>query len=226
MTSTLATPSDRPAARWSPVLTLAFVLVVLLAATAAHALIAVGRGNDPVPDRNWPAGSVAVANLKTRFGWWEGPPFGGGQTQFVYRGDTAAFQAALDAFAAVRAPRLELVVHEGPTHSPFFADGDPAKPEAKAASRVDWSFTVWDPRSFHQLYNNPTSVFSARDPSGAFRGDVDPPRLDVYVGGAPAGQGVEWAKVRVPANLAVTDERASANGYAVASGSVVKGEAY
>jgi hypothetical protein len=47
-----------------------------------------------------------VANLKSRVGWWEGPPFGGGEWHFLYRGDQAAFEATLAAFAAIRAPVL------------------------------------------------------------------------------------------------------------------------
>src|SRR6185503_13736688 len=89
------------------------VLVLLLVATSAQALIMVGKGNDPVNDHNWPAGSLDLANLKTRVGWWEGPPFGGGQWTFLYRGDAAALQAAIDLFGKINTPELTLVVHEG-----------------------------------------------------------------------------------------------------------------
>ena len=222
-------------------MSLTLVLVVLLAAAAAHGLITVGYGNDPVRDNDWPAGAVDVANLRTRVGWWEGPPFGGGQHTFLYRGDTAAFQQALDLFANVKAPELRLVVREGPHFSEFLkgADGargkDPRAADAPAAGppaagkadlRVDWGLTVWNPTSFHRLYNNPQSTFAADDPGGNFRGTVEPPRLDVYVGGAPAGQGVDWPRVTVPANVRVTDERATAAGYAASAGSVLRGDAY
>ena len=86
----------------SPAIAAVAILLVLLLATAAQAMIMVGRGNDPVPDNRWPAGAVDVANLKTRLGWWEGPPFGGGQHNFQYRGGTAAFQQALDCSARSR----------------------------------------------------------------------------------------------------------------------------
>jgi hypothetical protein len=209
--------------RTSPVVTLAVVLFVLLLATAAQAMITVGKGNDPVPDQQWPAGAVGVANLKTRLGWWEGPPFGGGQTTFQYRGDTAAFQQALDLFAQVKAPARRLVVHAGPQDGSFLKD----EKDPKADVRIDWTFTVWNAESWNHLYNNPTSVFTAIDPGGGFRNDVDPPRLDVYVGGAPAaGQGVDWARVKVPAGVTVADERASANGYPAGTGSVLRGDAY
>src|SRR5436309_3316947 len=51
-------------------------LVLLMFVTRAHALILVHKGNDPTADHDWPAGAVDVANLKTRAGYWEGPPFG------------------------------------------------------------------------------------------------------------------------------------------------------
>ncbi|MDB5290725.1 MAG: hypothetical protein JWL69_1966, partial [Phycisphaerales bacterium] len=127
-------------------------LFVMLLAGQALALIRVGRGNDPVPDNNWPAGSVELANLKTRVGWWEGPPFGGGQWSFLYRGDAKALQEALDLFAKIRAPRLDVFIHDGgPVENGFLKD----EKDPKASTRVDWSFTVWDPRSWNQLYNNP-----------------------------------------------------------------------
>jgi hypothetical protein len=44
------------------------LLLLFLLTTSASALIRVGKGNDPVPDDNWPAGSLEVANLKTRVG--------------------------------------------------------------------------------------------------------------------------------------------------------------
>ena len=70
----------------------ASLLLLLLSATPAPALIMVGKGNAPVADSGWPAGALDVANLKTRVGWWEGPPFGGGEWTFLYRGDTAALE--------------------------------------------------------------------------------------------------------------------------------------
>jgi hypothetical protein len=44
----------------------------------SHALILVGTGNKPVSNPGWPANTLEVANQKSRIGWWEGPPFGGG----------------------------------------------------------------------------------------------------------------------------------------------------
>jgi hypothetical protein len=210
-----------PSPRDTLPLALLTAVLTLLLTSSVHALITVGKGNDPVTDRNWPAGALDVANLKSRVGWYEGPPFGGGQWAFLYRGDTAALQAALDLFAKTNTPELTLVIHEGPGESPFLRDENAAP---GATGTFDWSFTVWDPRSFHHLYNNPNTVFSAGDPNGNFRrGTVEPPRIDVFVS---AGGGIDWARVTVPANLKVADERASANGYKPAAGSVLRGVVY
>gem|GEM_PF-589517 len=183
---------------------------------AVAALIEFGRGNDPVHDGGWPAGALAVANQPSRIAWWEGPPFGGGQRQFQYRGDTDAFSRALLAFAAIQAPDLDLVLHDGPQEDSLLRDAD--KPGAEA--RIDWTFTVWNPESWHRLYNDPRSVFMASQPG--FRQPVDPPRLDVYLGGG----GVDWAKVAVPANVRVRDERAAAGGADVSAGGLVRAQVY
>ena len=196
---------------------LVWVVVLFATAGTARALIQVGTGNDPVHDSNWPAGALEVANLKTRVGWWEGPPFGGGERQFLYRGDVEAFQQALDLFGKIRAPKLELVIHEGPEENQFLK-------ETKDA-HVDWAFTVWDPRSFNQLFNNPQSFFESRDPGDRFRRSIDPPRIDLYVAGED-GKGIDVTRVKVPANVRVSDERATSAGYPPGAGSVVRGDVY
>ncbi len=178
------------------------------------ALIISGQGNSPVADYGWPEGSLAVANLPSRVGWWEGPPFGGGQWNFLYRGDNGDFNEALTNFAAIRAPALDLVIHDGPQENIFLKN----EQNPNAAARVDWTFTVWIPASWHRLYNNPKNLFDAGDPN--FRKPVAPPRLDVYIG---EGR-VDWAKVKVPANVRVRDERASASGVDLSGGSVIHAE--
>ncbi len=182
----------------------ACLCIGMLMPLATFALIVTGHGNDPVRDAGWPEGALAVANLKTRVGWGEGPPFGGGKWQFLYRGDTEAFQQALTTFAAMRAPKLDLFIQDGPQENSILKE------------RTDWTFTVWNPASWYRLYNNPRSVFSADQPN--FRQPVAPPRLDVYLGG---GQ-VNWAKVNLPANVTVHDERASAAGVDLSGGSVIQ----
>jgi hypothetical protein len=180
----------------------------LLASVPAPALILTGRGNQEVRDAGWPEGALALANSESRIGWWEGPPFGGGEWHFLFCGNTEGFQDALAVFAAIRAPALDLVLHDGPYEDSLLEE------------RVDWTFTVWVPANWHRLFNNPKNLHEAHSPH--FRQPVDPPRLDVYVGG---GQ-VDWTKVKVPANLRVRDERASAFGADLAGGSVVQAEFY
>jgi hypothetical protein len=188
----------------------AFWLVAFFAPFVASALITSGSGNRPVTDPGWPDGALAVANLRSRVGWWEGPPFGGGQWQFLYRGDDKAFSEALTDFAVMRAP-LELVIHDGPETNMFLTDAD--------GGRVDWTFSVWQPASWNRLYNNPKSVWNAADPN--FRRPLDAPRLDVYVGG---GGHVDWAKVKVPVGITIRDERASAEKVDLGNGSMIQGE--
>jgi len=190
-------------------------LACLLAAAPVWGLIMIG-GKDPVQDQNWRLGTVEVANLKTRFGFWEGPPFGGGQYTFMYRGDTAAFQEALDLFSKIRAPQLELVIHGERHESPFAGDSrDP-----KADKHVDWEFVIWNAPSFYQLYNNPKSNFAAETPE--FRGALPAPRMDVYLGSGS----IQWDKVKVPDNIKVKDLRASAAGVKPVGGGLIRGSVY
>lgn len=158
-----------------------------LAPLTASALIMAGHGNAPVSDAGWAEGALAVANLQSRAGWWEGPPDGGGEWTFCYRGDTAALDQALAAFAAIRNPALDLVIRDGP------------ETDGVLQEQMDWAFTVWVPASKNRLY---------------------PPCLTVYVGGGA----VDWAKVTVPPQLHVRDERASAAGVDLTGGSVVQAE--
>ena len=167
-----------------------FVLAVCLLILQAKALILSGTG--PVNLVGCPDGSATVANLQSSVGWWEGPPFGGGEWHIQFRGDAEAFAVALTNFAAIHAPALDLVIHDGPGQDQFL-DGD---------KRADWTFTVWNPESWNQLYKNTNVTFSADSPN--YHKPVPAPRLDIYVGGGA----VDWAKVKIPAGLHVRDERA------------------
>jgi Carboxypeptidase regulatory-like domain len=189
------------------------IAFAMLLAGRASAMIEFSLGNDPVQDRNWPAGSVDVANLKSRVCNWAGY----GPENFLYRGDAKALQEALDAFAKIRAPRLDVFVHgDGPSESDLLKhDKDP-----KSNARVDWSFTVWDPRSWNQRYSNPSSRFFANDPNGGFHQGVDPPRMDLFVG----EKGIDFSAIKMPAGVTVTDERASSAG--IAGGSAVIADFY
>jgi hypothetical protein len=198
-------------------------LLLLLFVTRAHALIIVVKGNDPTEDHDWPAGAVDVANLKTRAGFWEGPPFGGGRYVFEYKGDNKALQEAIDLFARINSPELRVVVHDGQNKG-FFCGGGEKDKDAPAG--MDWSFTVWTPANFHRLYGGGNiAIISAADPSGNLGKFIEPPTIDVYLG---AGR-IDWKQIKVPvvadpANLKVIDERATAAGYAPADGSVCRGQ--
>ena len=193
-------------------------LVLLMFVTRAHALILVHKGNDPTADHDWPAGAVDVANLKTRAGYWEGPPFGGGRYVFEYQGDNKALQEAIDLFARIKWPELRVIVHDGQNKGFFFNDE-----KNKDAPGMDWSFTVWTPANFNRLYGGGNiEIISAADPSGNLGKSIEPPTIDVYLG---AGR-IDWKQIKVPSNVKVTDERATAAGYTPADGSVCRGEVY
>ena len=195
---------------------LSAVACLLLASAPAQALIMVGKGNAPVGDTNWRAGAVDVANLKCRVCWWEGPPFGGGEWNFLYRGDTDTFNEALKVFAKVRAPSLELIVCDGPAEAPFLKDDrDP-----KSNVRYDWDFVIWDVQSYYRLYGNPTSTFLSEAPD--FRRPLPPPRINAFIGGGA----IEWDKVRVPDGIVVIDKRASAAGIKPGQGAVIAGNVF
>jgi hypothetical protein len=174
----------------------------LIASLPVSASIMFSPGNHPVTDFGWASGSLALANLETRVGYWEGPPFGGGEYHFLYRGDNTAFDAALKKFAAIHAPSLELVVHNGPGSDQFLAMTNAADPNPDG--RVDWSFTVWVPANWKNLYNNPKVTFNTNDPN--YGKPLPPPRLDVFVG----ADGLNWSKVILPDNVHVDDRRALA----------------
>jgi hypothetical protein len=181
--------------------------VGLLMVVRADALIVSGTGS-PTYTNGWPEGAAAVASLKSCVGWWEGPPFGGGEWHMQFRGDTGAFVMALTNFAAIRAPGLDLVVHAGPKHDQFLELNKQS--QLVTDSRVDWEFVVWNPESWNQLHHNTNAAFvkfMKNDPN--FGKPLPAPRLDVYIGGG----GVDWAKVKIPKNLHVRNETHLENGH-------------
>jgi hypothetical protein len=199
---------------WSRNVLFVLVAVTCLATVSSHALILVG-GPGPVEDRDWPKGAVEVANLQGRFRWTEGPPFGGGEWRFEYRGNTQAFNDALEAFAQIRAPKLQLVVHDGPGRM-YAVNEDEQQP-------VHWAFTIWNARSFHQVYSNPRMAPAFRD-SPLYGKPVPPPRLDVYVGGG--SKAIDWDRVEVPEGIEVADLRAVAAAVTPVGGGLVVGHVY
>jgi hypothetical protein len=184
--------------RWlAPVATL-----VLLAAgsSTCHALILKGEGNSPLDDPGWPVGAAAVFNTHARVGWWEGPPFGGGQWHAECRGDAAALNDVLVNFAKIDTPKKLLIVHDG-VGSGFW-------------DKLDWVFVVWQSANFQRQAALPPRI---RQPGVDYQqGPV--PQIDMYVGGR-----IKWADVKVPEGIEVVDERLEAHGFAATDGTVLEG---
>jgi hypothetical protein len=159
-------------------MTLTAIVLMLAVAGVVQAMILVG-GADPIQDHGWPAGSVATANLPTRISWWAGSPFGtGSMYEFEYHDEnTEQFNKALKTFAQIRARRLELIVHNGPKTGRYRST-EPAN----RGKRIDWTFTVWNPDDWDNLYNSPRS-YKINSDHPNFKKPVDPPRMDVYIGG-------------------------------------------
>jgi len=190
-------------------------------------------GNTPVENRGWPTGTEGVANLTSRLGLMEGPS--GGEYYFAYRcNDTAEFNAALEKFSAIRAPRttrlsisldgradiiddkpLLLVAHD------YRQDTEKQTGWTFLKERVDWTFAVWVAESFHRHFNGRFGrAFSG---NSYYRQPVPPPRIDVYVGGEGP---IDWEEVNVPPNVRVIDKRAAAAPVDVKNGGVVRGRLF
>ncbi|MHC4527958.1 MAG: carboxypeptidase regulatory-like domain-containing protein [Planctomycetota bacterium] len=183
---------------------LIILCIIALCSEVGMSAIQVGD-SEPAKDHGWPAGSVELANLPSRFIWWEGPPAGGGERHFHYRcQDTDEFNQALTTFAAIRASRLELVIHNGP------------KEEKDPEERADWTFTVWNPESWDCRHNKPKSAFYLD------RKPVPAPRIDLYVGDGA----VAWEKVKVPQNIRVVDKRPGSMSPEFAGGGLVRGKVF
>jgi len=188
--------------------------LVLFCAGTADAVRMVG-GKEPVKDGPWPDGAVEVANLPSRFCWSVGD---GNDSEFLYRGDADAFQQALLAFAKVRAPAVELAIHDAPCTLWT------AKLGEKRGGPVDWAFTVWDAAGWHNVYNNPLSFSNVG--STGYHKSVPSPRIDVWVASPAFPQGLDWARVKVPEGIRVDDGRASVQKAKPAGGATVRGTVY
>lgn len=217
-----------------------FVLLTLMGLwlfpSTLVALISVNEGNEPITNKGWPTGSEEVANLPSRLRYMEGPPFGGGQYYFEYRcKDTAEFNNALQKFGAIRVPRMSrrsssfdgqkiwimddrsllLVVHDW-AKEPW--PGWHNKETAKDKKRIDWTFTIWVPERFHNLFSDRKSSFIYDH--FLFHQPVPPPRIDVYLDGDSL---IVWKEVEVPANVRVIDTRAEVSPVNVDEGGVMRG---
>lgn len=190
----------------------AFCGALFLGSSQTMALIEVSQGNTPLMPHlaeSVPLGVDKVADLESRLGYWVGPPFGGGCYTFAFScGHPAEFQGALDLFAAIRTPELEVVLHDGVCASTLLKDqGD-----------IVWTMTVWQPGRWHRLYSHPTVGYRLGAES---RGKPVPaPRLDLYLGSGA----VEWEDVEVPGHVSVVDRRVRSAKYRPAKGALVFGE--
>lgn len=216
-------------------------VAVLSLSASAWALIEFSPGSTPVENTGWPLGCEKVANQPGRLGYWEGPPLGGGESHFEFAcKDTAEFNEALKAFAAIQLPRLPskaftsvdgvitfgeaepapvLVIHDGPKQSAIFECEGNA--EVKQKLRLDWTFTVWSPASWYRLFNSPKLTYVSSHPN--FRQPVAPPQIDVYIGGEGK---VVWKKVKVPRGIRVIDQRESAAPVKPKGGDLVRAAVY
>ena len=113
------------------------ILALVAAAVPASALILTGTGNGPVRDPGWPKGASELANLKSRAGWFEGPPFGGGDWTFLYRGGAVELQEAVDALAKIESKERVGGHQRGRAHERDLRDSATNDP-----LRYDWSFEV------------------------------------------------------------------------------------
>ena len=173
----------------------------LLMAVCANASIVSGTGS-PTYTNGWPEGAATVSNLKSCVGWWEGPPFGGGEWHIQFRGDAEALNEALTNFAVIKSPELDVVIHDGPKQDQFLDLNK--KGGLVTDSLVDWEFVVWEPKGWNAFYSITNATFKniVRDDPNVGK-PAPAPLLNIYIGG---GQ-VDWQKVKVPGNVRVSDER-------------------
>ncbi len=212
----------------------AVVLTICLMQAPTWAMMSIGTGNRPVRDSGWPSGCVQVANLPSRVAYANGP--NGGQDHFAYRcRDTAEFNAALETFAAIRVPRLTRPTHAMSGGAADIVDDKPLlvvvhdrRPGSEQQTRwsffdgqIDWTFTVWVPKYFHQSFSRSPGDF--RSQSSYYRQPVPPPRIDVYVG---ADGPIAWDSVNVPPNVRLIDRRKAAAPVGVTDGGVVSGRLF
>ena len=191
--------------------TYSLIIVALLVFTQSALGDIGGGGPEPFQhDPGYPKGSLKLANLKTRIAFWEGPPFGGGQYQFEYSGETADFQKALDLFVKIESKKKSLVVLEGQRPS-FWLNAGAQKDKDK--KMIDWSFMVWVPADWKRL-----NAGGGRFLPPGEDGDSPETRLNVYV-----SKRIDWKKIRIPDSLKVDDQRLEANGLNADDGAVLRG---
>jgi len=192
--------------------------LVLFCAGTAHAMRGAVDGNEPVKDGPWPDGVAAVADLPSRFVYSVGDSLGvATDWEFLYSGDADAFQQALLALAKVRAPAVELAIHNAPCTLWT------AKLEEERGRHVDWALTVWSAEGWHYVFNNPLSLDVG---SPNIHKPVAAPRIDVWVASHAFPKGIDWSRVKVPEGIRVDDRRASVLDLIPIVGATVRGTIY
>ncbi|MBN2591301.1 MAG: carboxypeptidase regulatory-like domain-containing protein [Sedimentisphaerales bacterium] len=172
--------------------------ISVLFAQVGFSLVIVG-GAGPMHQFGSFNGALEVANLPTRYGWWEGPPFGGGEYHFLYRCEnTNQFNQALKLFAAIENGELELALHNGPGKDYVIQEG-----------RLDWSFMTWVPSSWNSLNNSSREIYypdgsETTKPVPVAKKIMPVPRIDLYLS---KENPIVWKDVIVPENVKVIDLR-------------------
>lgn len=88
-----------------------------------------------------------------------------------------------------------MYVHDGFAVS-FASSGN----GSSQTNKIDWTFTVWDPARWNNLYASGNNTGFSDDPN--FGRSLPPPRIDVY----PDSTGrVDWNQIRIPARVALHD---------------------
>lgn len=189
------------------------LMAAMFAGRSASALIEGGEGNSPFPDPGWPQGAATVFNVAARAAYWEGPPFGGGQSHAECRGDAKQFSVVLADFAKIAAKKKRIILHDGVGQSFWLnTNGDAAK---KEAAKIDWVFVVWEQRSWNQFQKLPINLRAPTPDDGQAEPAV---QIDVYTGGS-----IKWSDVVIPKGIDVIDERLEAHGYKTSDGTVLEG---
>lgn len=186
--------------------------MLLLFQPAAWALIMGGEGNEPLTDTGWPQGAAAVFNTKSRIAYWEGPPFGGGQSHAECRGDAAALNKVLADFAQINTDKKKIVLHDGVGRS-FWMNPN-HDPEKKAVATINWVFMVWQPDRLQFQTNLPAEARGVRPKDDTLA------QLDIYTGGD-----LDFAAIKLPKAIPVDDLRLEAHGFKVDDGVVLEGQA-
>ncbi|HVT88794.1 MAG TPA: carboxypeptidase-like regulatory domain-containing protein [Tepidisphaeraceae bacterium] len=177
-------------------------LITLLLSSPSWALYGISFSVQPVQDGAWPAGSAALANLAGRFAIADGDS---GNSIFAYHGATADFQQAIDLLGKIADPHVRLIVHGGADPTNMFS-----VPNRKPIQPVDWTFEVFNADRFNKRQKM-LGDFGLRPVP------LPPPTINLFL---YKDSPINFAAIKVPDDVRITDERASASG---ATASLVHG---